>query len=318
MPLSIVFMGTPTFALTALEALAASHHRVVGVISQPDRPSGRGQTLQPPPVAAWATARGLPLYQPDHCRDDAFRERFAAFGADIAVVAAFGHILGPKALAIPRLGCVNIHASLLPRHRGASPITAAIDAGDAETGVCIMQMDRGLDTGPVLSRAALPIGPDDTTPTLHDRLAALGASLIVSTLDALEAGEITAEPQPDTGATYAKKLDKGLANLDFSEPAAAIARHVRAFDPWPGTRARVDGRLVRLLPPAREAEGWRHDKAPGTVLSAGPDGVRVACGGGTVVTFLTLQAEGRKALDAGTFSRGFPLAEGMVFTRAVA
>jgi methionyl-tRNA formyltransferase len=316
MPLSVVFMGTPHFALAALEAIARSHHRVVGVVSQPDRPSGRGQALQPPPVAAWARDHGVPLFQPEHCRDEAFRERFAAFGADIAVVAAFGHILGERALAIPRLGCVNIHASLLPRHRGASPISAAIDAGDAETGVCIMQMERGLDTGPVLARAATPIGPDDTTPALHDRLAALGADLIVEALDAIEAGTAVAMPQPDTGATYAKKLEKRLADLDFSEPAAALARHIRAQDPWPGARALVDARLVRIHPPAREADGWRHDAAPGTVLAIGSEGVRVACGGGTVLTLGRLQAEGRKPLDAQAFARGFPLSENMVFTQA--
>ncbi len=316
MSLSVVFMGTPHFALTALEAIARSHHRVVGVVSQPDRPSGRGQTLQPPPVAAWARQNGVPLFQPEHCRDEAFRTRFAAFEADIAVVAAFGHILGEKALAIPRLGCVNIHASLLPRHRGASPISAAIDAGDAETGVCIMQMDRGLDTGPVLARAATPIGPDDTTPVLHDRLAGLGADLIVTTLDAIEAGTAVPTPQPDAGATYARKLDKRLADLDFHEPAAALARHIRAHDPWPGARAFVDGRLVRIQPPAREADGWRHDVTPGTILAIGPEGIRVACGAGSVLTLGTLQAEGRKPLDAQSFARGFPLAEGMVLTRA--
>ncbi len=315
MPLSVVFMGTPEFALRALEAIHRSHHRVVGVVSQPDRPKGRGQALVPPPVAAFARAEGLPLYQPERCNDAAFRSRIRDLGADIAVVAAFGHILGPKALAVPRLGCVNIHASLLPRHRGASPISAAIDAGDAETGVAIMQMDPGMDTGPVFTMARVPIASDDTTPTLHDKLAALGASLIVDALDGIEAGTLTATPQPEEGVTYAAKLEKAMADLDWAEPADALSRHIRAQQPWPGARASVGGRIVRLHPPVRVADGWRHDGSPGTVLAVGPEGVRVACGAGTVLSLTTLQAEGRRALPAAQFVRGFELEPGMHFER---
>jgi methionyl-tRNA formyltransferase len=315
MSLSVLFMGTPEFALRALEAIHRSHHRVVGVVSQPDRPKGRGQALVPPPVAAFARAEGLPLLQPERCNDAAFRQHLRAFGADIAVVAAFGHILGPKALAVPRLGCVNIHASLLPRHRGASPISAAIDAGDSETGVAIMQMDPGMDTGPVFTMASLPIAPDDTTPSLHDKLAALGASLIVDALDGIEAGTLTATPQPAEGTTYAAKLDKAMADLDWSEPADALSRHIRAQQPWPGARASVGGRLVRLHPPVRVADGWRHDAATGEVLTIGPEGVRVACGSGSVLTLSTLQAEGRRALPAAEFARGFGLEPGMRFER---
>jgi methionyl-tRNA formyltransferase len=311
MSLKVLFMGTPDFARAALEAIHASRHRIVGVVSQPDRPKGRGQAVQPTPVAAFAHAHALPLLQPERCNDVAFRRELAAFGADIAVVAAFGHILGPKALAVPRLGCVNIHASLLPRWRGASPISAAIDAGDAETGVAIMQMDAGMDTGPVFCVARTPIRPDDTTPSLHDRLAALGAGLIVEALDGIEAGTLVAMPQPTDGVTHAAKLEKRQADLDWREDAAALGRHIRAQQPWPGARAEIDGRLVRLHPPVRVADGWHHDEAPGTVLAIGSEGVRIACGQRSVLTVEVLQAEGRKALHALEFARGFGLTAGM-------
>ena len=313
MPLKVLFMGTPDFARAALEAIFASHHRVVGVVSQPDRPKGRGQAVQPTPVAAFAREHGLPLLQPERCNDAAFRRALAAFDADVAVVAAFGHILGPKALAVPRLGCVNIHASILPRWRGASPISAAIDAGDAETGVAIMQMDAGMDTGPVFCVARTPIAADDTTPTLHDKLAALGAGLIVQALDGIEAGTLVAVPQASEGITYAAKLDKRQADLDWAENAAALERHMRAQQPWPGARADIDGRIVRLHPPVRVADGWHHNELPGTILAVGNEGVRIACGDGTVLTVEMLQAEGRKALKAVEFARGFGLAPGMRF-----
>lgn len=315
MVLKVLFMGTPEFARAALVAIHESHHEVVGVVSQPDRPRGRGQEVQATPVAAFARENALPLVQPERCNDVAFRKAIAAFGADIAVVAAFGHILGPKALAVPRLGCVNIHASILPRWRGASPITAAIDAGDPETGVAIMQMDPGMDTGPVFCVAKTPIGDDDTTPALHDRLAALGAGLIVAALAGIEAGTLAATPQPTEGVTHAEKLEKRLADLDWNEEAASLQRHIRAFFPWPGTRAVIDGRPVRIHPPARVADGWHHDREPGTVLAVGSEGVRVACGNGTVLTLDQLQADGRRAVKAAEFARGFPLTAGMRLTR---
>jgi len=310
-------MGTPEFARTALEAIDMSAHRVVGVVSQPDRPRGRGQSMQAPPVAEYARARGFPLIQPEHTHDVAFRRALAAFGADIAVVAAFGHILGPRALAVPRLGCLNIHGSLLPRWRGASPISAAIDAGDAETGIAIMQMDVGMDTGDVLRMVALPIDADDTTPTLHDKLAVLGARLVVQVLDGLAGGGLRVTRQPVEGVTYAEKLKKELADLNWNEDAGALSRHIRAHQPWPGARAMLGDKVVRLHPPARVALGWQHETAVGTVLAVGSEGVRIACGGGTVLTVLSLQAEGRRAVSAEEFGRGFGLEAGMRFERRV-
>ena len=266
----VVFMGTPEFAAVALRALiAAEGHEVVAVVSQPDRKAGRGKKLTPPPVAEVAKAHGIPLNQVETCRTRAFRDWVASHSPDIGVVAAFGHILGPKALAVPTRGCLNIHASLLPRWRGAAPIQASILAGDAQTGVTIMQMDPGLDTGPMLAKTVVPITDDDTASSLHDKLAASGAAAIVEALDALAGPGLAAEPQPNEGATYAEKLAKADGVLDWTLPSEVLHRRVRAFHPWPGTSTTLEDKRLKVHPPVglSEASG-----EPGTVLDASPGG----------------------------------------------
>lgn len=310
----IVFMGTPEFASRALSALiAAPGLEVVAVVSQPDRKAGRGKKLTPPPVAALARKHELPLNQVETCRTAAFRHWVASFDPDIAVVAAFGHILGPKALAVPRLGCLNIHASLLPRWRGAAPIQASILAGDSETGVTIMQMDRGLDTGPMLCERRTPISSDDTTPDLHDRLAALGAEAIVATLTTLSRGDhrLDAVPQPSEGATYAEKLAKSDGVIDWARPATDIQRQIRALHPWPGTVTTIGGKPLKLLPPVSVIDTGETDTAPGEVIEASADGLTVACGR-DAVRIGTLQAQGQRAMDAQAYLAGHKIAVGTV------
>jgi len=247
-PLDIVFMGTPDFARASLEAVLASRHRVLAVVSQPDRPKGRGQALAKPPVAELALAHGLPVLQPDRVGTREFRDWVKGFAPDLGVVAAFGHLLGPRALAAPRLGCINVHASLLPRWRGASPITMAILHGDAEAGVSIMRMDVGMDTGAVFAMRGIPVAASDTGETLHDKLAALGGALLVETLDRIAEGSAHETPQPEHGVTLAPLLTKEDAAMDWTLPAAAIERKIRAFHPWPGTsfEAPKDGGVERI------------------------------------------------------------------------
>ncbi|MBK1657856.1 methionyl-tRNA formyltransferase [Paracraurococcus ruber] len=297
----LAFMGSPDFAVPALRALHAAGHEIAMVYCQPPRPAGRGQKETPCPVHKAALALGLPVRTPARLRKDAAEHAaFADLGLDAAVVAAYGLILPAPMLAAPRLGCLNIHASLLPRWRGAAPIQAAILAGDAESGVTIMQMEEGLDTGPMLLAGQVPIGPRMTTPELHDALAALGAKLI---LRALEAAPIPV-PQPEAGVTYAAKLAKEDGRLDWSQDAAALDRRVRALNPWPGTYLLHAGEAIRVLA-AEPAEGAG---APGTVLDAAP---AIACGSGAL-RLLRLQRPGRGALPAADVLRGFPLPPGTV------
>ncbi|MFA7433347.1 MAG: methionyl-tRNA formyltransferase [Gemmobacter sp.] len=293
----VVFMGTPDFSVPALEAVAAEHE-VVAVYTQPPRPAGRGKQPRPSPVARRAAELGLPVRHPVSLRDAQVQAEFAALGADVAVVAAYGLILPQPVLDAPRHGCLNIHASLLPRWRGAAPIQRAILAGDAETGVCIMRMEAGLDTGPVLLREATPIGPEDTAADLHDRLAAMGARLIAAALARLP--ELAAEPQPEDGVTYAAKIDKAEARIDWTEPAEAVCRHIRALSPFPGAWCMAGAERIKFLR-ARLAEGAG---APGQVLG----GLTVACGAGAVEITLA-QREGRRPMAAGEFLRGFALPE---------
>ena len=297
----IVFMGSPGFAVPALQALVAAGHVVAAVYTQPPRPAGRGQKPRECAVAAWARARGLAVRQPAGLRDPAAQADFAALGAEVAVVAAYGLILPPAVLAAPAQGCLNIHASLLPRWRGAAPIHRAVMAGDAETGVCIMRMEAGLDTGPVLLRAATPIGPEETTGDLHDRLAVLGAGLIVEALDRLPA--LVAAPQAEAGVCYAAKIDKAEARVDWARPAIAVDRLIRGLSPFPGAWAMIAGERVKLLR-ARLAEGGG---APGTVLG----GLVVACGTGAV-EIVEVQRAGGRAMAAEAFLRGLALAPGDV------
>jgi len=306
--LKIAFMGTPELARTVLSSLLASDHQVVAVVSQPSRPKGRGKERLDPPVAELARAHSLPLLQPEATNTVAFRQWLASFACDVAVVAAYGHILGPKALAVPRLGCVNVHASLLPRWRGASPVQRAIEAGDGETGVAIMQMDAGMDTGPVFAVERLAIDRRDTTETLMARLATLGAHALMPVLDALDRGDARATPQSTHGVTEAPMFGKDDGTLDWTRPASALERQVRACHPWPGTRTTSGDKLIRVLPFASVTAGA--GLAPGTVIRADPAGVVVQAGEGALV-LQQLQREGGKVLAAGPFLQGFTLHAGM-------
>ena len=291
----IVFMGTPDFAVPALEALAGAHE-IACVYTRAPKPGGRGQRPRPSPVQARAEALGLAVRTPARLRDTAAEAAFAALGAEVAVVAAYGLILPPAVLAAPALGCLNIHASLLPRWRGAAPIQRAILAGDARTGVSIMRMEEGLDTGPVLLGAAVPIGPEDTAGLLHDRLAALGARLIVEALARLDA--LVPVPQPEAGVTYAAKIDKAEARIDWTRSAAEVDRLIRALAPFPGAWCVAAGERLKLLG-VRLAEG---QGTPGELI--GP--FTVACGGGAVEVTLAQRA-GRRPMSPHELLRGFAL-----------
>jgi methionyl-tRNA formyltransferase len=310
--LKIVFMGTPELARTSLAALIASRHRVVAVVSQPDRKKGRGQAVSSPPVAELARDHQIPLLQPDGVGTRAFRDWVKAHGPDIGVVAAFGHILGSRALATPPLGCINVHASLLPRWRGASPIAMAVLHGDGEAGVSIMRMDAGMDTGSVLSRRATPISPDDTGQSLHDKLASLGAELLVETLDAIAGGRASETPQPALGVTYAPLLTKDDAWIDWSLPAAQLERKIRAFHPWPGTRTTVETpageKILRVLPFCALVPG-EPAAPPGTVLPAARGELFVQTGDGALALG-TLQLEGKNAVPVQAFLQGLALPPG--------
>ncbi|WP_414552877.1 methionyl-tRNA formyltransferase [Stenotrophomonas forensis] len=294
----IVFAGTPEFAVSSLRA-AARHHEVVAVYTQPDRPAGRGRGLAPSPVKLEAVARGIPVYQPESLKDEAAQQQLRDLQPDLMVVVAYGLILPKAVLAIPAHGCWNVHASLLPRWRGAAPIQRAIQAGDAKTGVCLMQMEAGLDTGPVLLHQELPIAATDTGGQLHDKLAELGAQVLSDGLGLLRAGiKPIARPQPEQGVTYAHKLDKAEAKLDWAQDAGALARTVRAFNPWPIAEATLAGERVRIHGAvALEAD---HGQAPGTVLAASRDGIDIACGQG-VLRLRVLQREGGKAITAADY-----------------
>jgi len=292
----IVFMGTPDFSVPVLDALVQAGHEIAAVYCQPPRPAGRGKKPRPTPVHARALDLSLQVRHPETLRDADEHARFAALDADVAVVVAYGLILPQAVLDAPRQGCLNIHASLLPRWRGAAPIHRAIMAGDAETGVCIMQMDAGLDTGPVLARAATPIGAGETTGDLHDRLSALGAEQIVKALARL--GDLVAQPQPEDGVTYAAKIDKAEARIDWSQPATDVDRLIRGLSPFPGAWCLIGADRVKLLR-SRISDG---QGAPGEVL----DGFTIACGSGAVEV-LEAQRSGKRPVTAQEFLRGSPL-----------
>ncbi|WP_341863434.1 methionyl-tRNA formyltransferase [Gymnodinialimonas sp. 57CJ19] len=299
----IVFMGTPEFSVPVLDALVDAGHDIAAVYSQPPRPAGRGKKDRPSPVQARAEALGLPVRHPVSLKGAEAQADFTALNADVAVVVAYGLILPQAVLDAPRLGCLNIHASLLPRWRGAAPIHRAIMAGDSHTGVCIMQMEAGLDTGPVLLRQETPIGPEETTGALHDRLSALGASAIVTALDQLDA--LTAEVQSEDGVTYAAKIDKSEAKVDWSRPAPHISRQILGLSPFPGAWTKAGGKRLKLLQ-SRVADGAG---AAGTVL----DGLTIACGEGAV-EITRVQPEGKGAMDTKDWLLGARIAPGTVFT----
>jgi methionyl-tRNA formyltransferase len=300
----LAFMGTPEFAARSLAAVLDAGHNVVRVYTQPSRPAGRGQRPQPSAVAMMAAARGLSLAMPPSLKDRTVQAEFAALRLDVAVVVAYGLLLPQPVLDAPRLGCVNVHASLLPRWRGAAPIQRAILAGDKETGITIMRMDAGLDTGPVLLSERVPIGVEDTAERLHDTLAAKGAALLVKALEGLAAGTLAAKPQPAEGATHARKLGREEGKLDWRETAEALARRVRAFTPWPGAYVEHAGERIKIL----KAEAAPGAGAPGTVLD---NALTVACGTGAL-RLLVVQRAGKDPVEAPAFLNGYALPRGTV------
>ena len=305
----VVFMGTPDYAVPALGEVIGAGHEVVCAYTQPPRPSGRGQKERPSPVQALAEAHGIEVRTPKSLKGAEEQARFAALDADIGVVVAYGLILPQAILDAPTLGCVNLHGSLLPRWRGAAPIQRAIMAGDAETGVQLMRMEAGLDTGPVLLSERIPITPDDTYQTLHDRLSRLGADLLPRGLAALSRGALEGVPQVEDGVSYARKIEPSEARIDWSRPARDLDRHARGLSPFPGAwTALPDGKRLKVL--MTRAEPDAEKAAPGTVLSA-DDALRIATGDGALA-ITRLQREGRAAQDAGAYLRGASLAVGDV------
>jgi methionyl-tRNA formyltransferase len=298
MTLRIVFAGTPEFAVPCLRA-AAKFGEVVAVYTQPDRPAGRGRALTPSPVKREALQRGIEVFQPETLREKVSRDALRALKPDLMVVVAYGLILPQKVLDIPTHGCWNVHASLLPRWRGAAPIQRAIEAGDTGTGVCLMRMEKGLDTGPVLLSQRIGIGAQETGGQLHDRLSELGAQVLADGLGLLRAGIVpVAAPQPAEGVTYAHKLDKHEAKLDWTQPAVALANKVRAFNPWPVAEAELAGERVRIH--GAVALDVAHDTTPGRVIAAGREGIDIACGDGAL-RIRSLQREGGKAITAADY-----------------
>jgi len=300
----IVFMGTPDFAVASLQA-CLEVGEVVAVVTQPDKPKGRGKELAMPPVKQLALERGVPVFQPTKLRNTDFAEQLRALSPDVCVVTAYGKILPKDVLEAPRRGCVNVHASLLPRWRGAAPIQWSIAEGDPETGVCLMQMDEGLDTGAVISCERTQIGPEDTSQTLHDRLSRMGGDILRRDLRRYVDGELTATPQPSEGATYASMIKKEDGRLDFGRPAVELERRVRAFTPWPGAFTFLGGALFKVHQ-VRAGEGRG---APGTVLAASAEGIEVACAEGSL-WLLEVQPEGRRRMTASEFLAGRRLEPG--------
>ncbi|MBE89882.1 MAG: methionyl-tRNA formyltransferase [Rhodospirillaceae bacterium] len=302
MALSLAFMGSPDFSVPALTALYDAGHKISAVYCQPPRPAGRGQNEQPCPVDAVAHQFGFPVFTPSTLRDDSTCQDFTDLNLDVAVVAAYGLIVPKAILQAPRLGCINIHASLLPRWRGAAPIQRAILAGDSESGITIMQMEEGLDTGPMLLSGKVPITSATTGETLHDSLSVLGSSLILDALAGLQEKTITATPQPNEGITYAKKLNQTESILDWQKPAQNLERQIRAFIPWPGSWFQHNGERIKVLA-ASQAE---NTGSPGTVVD---NQLTIACGDGSLRP-LTLQRAGKRAMPAEEFLRGWPIPAG--------
>jgi methionyl-tRNA formyltransferase len=310
--LRVAFAGTPQFAIPALRGLLSSAHRVVGVLTQPDRPAGRGRELRPSPVKLLAQESGLPLSQPASLRTPEARAALAEWAPDLLVVVAYGLILPAPVLALPRLGCLNIHGSLLPRWRGAAPIQRALLAGDTETGVTIMKLDEGLDTGPTLLERRRAIATRDTAGDLHDALAELGAAALLEAIEGLAAGTLVPRAQPRDGATYAAKIEKSEALIDWSDSAEHLDRQIRAFNPWPVAETHFADETLRVLR-AAVADIHTQPAAPGTVLGLADDGLRVACGQGALV-LRELQRPGKRPVSARDFANAVRL-DGLRFAK---
>ncbi len=300
----IVFMGTPDFAVPSLAA-CAEIGQVVLVVTQPDRPKGRGNQLTAPPVKQWALERGLPVVQPEKLKATRFHEELARYAPDLAVVAAYGRILPPEVLAVPKKGCLNVHGSLLPKYRGAAPIQWAVANGDPETGVCLMQMEAGLDTGPVVARGVLPIGPEDTGGSMHDKLAQLGAQVLRDEAPPYMRGERQPVPQDHARATLAPMLKKEDGRLDFKLPARLVECRIRGFTPWPGAFTTFEGKLLKVL----RAQVHQSKGEPGVVLGADAQGIEVGCGEGSLL-ITDLQPEGGKRMTAAQYLPGHRVERG--------
>ncbi len=309
----IVFMGTPDFSVPVLEALVQEGHEVVQVVTQPDKPKGRGKSVLMTPVKEKALALGLPVWQPERIRRPEAVEQLKELAPDVIVVVAFGQILSRQVLDIPRFGCVNVHASLLPKYRGAAPIQWAILDGETCTGVTTMLMDEGIDTGDMLEKMEVPIAPDETGGSLHDKLSRAGAELIRSTLRRLEAGTLVPEPQTEEGTCYARMLTKTMGDIDWNMDAAAIERLIRGLNPWPSAYTHLDGRTLKIWK-AQVREG-NPEGVCGQIVETGRDSISVKTGNGVLV-LQEVQLEGKKRMDAGAFLRGFPLKAGTVLERS--
>jgi methionyl-tRNA formyltransferase len=309
----ILFFGTPAFAVPSLRALAASFHQVVGVVTQPDRPRGRGHKLVPSEVKIAAADMGLDVWQPQRLRDNEFEDRVRMTSADLGVVAAYGRILAGSLLSIPRLGMINVHASLLPRWRGAAPVHRAVIAGDVETGVTIMQVVQALDAGPMLARLPIPIAPDDTSDLLEKRIAQLGAELLLETVNAIARAPLTATPQDESAATYAPKLERHESSLDWNQPAQVLHNLIRGLQPWPVAAAVLQGRRV-MMRRSHPAPEEAHTTIPGTILRVTTEALVVAASSGTIHLF-DLQPEGRPPMTIRDYLNGRPLEAGDRFER---
>ncbi len=305
--MKIIFLGTSGFACPSLENLLNSSHEVLAVVTQPDRPSGRGRRLSPPPVKPVAAAKSIPVFQPEKVREPSATANLKSLAPDIMVVVAYGQILSKSVLAVAPRGCVNVHGSLLPKYRGAAPIVRAILAGEKKTGVTTMFLDEGMDTGPVLLKAETEIGPEDTAGTLHDRLALMGAELLMETLRGIEEGTIGPQPQDHSQATYAAKITKEEEEIHWTRPARDLFNLIRGFDPWPGAFSFWDGKRIKLFRPVL-IEGEAGEQ-PGTVVQSTPEGVVIAAGGGSL-RIREVQLENRPRMGVVEFLRGYPLRAG--------
>lgn len=308
----IVFMGTPDFSVSALNCLVEAGHEVIACVTQPDKPKGRGKAVLMTPVKERAAELGIPVYQPVKVREQSFQEQLKELNPDVIVVVAFGQIIPQSILDLPKYGCINIHASLLPKYRGAAPIQWVIIDGEIETGITTMMMDAGLDTGDMLEKTVISIEKDETGGSLHDKLSAAGGSLIVSTLEKLEAGTLTRTRQTDEGTCYAEKITKSLGDIDWSMDASAIERLIRALNPWPSAYSCLDGKTIKI---------WKalvldaqYEGTFGEVVEVQKDGLIVKCGKGAL-KITELQLEGKKRMDAGAFLRGFSVEKGVLLER---